>query len=169
MDGLRSKPAGVRNDKDFIKTAAVNLFGSATLLNVGVVKGITVKGVKKKGLNPVALEGIRGEFKSFDTYEFSCQKKGFYTLIFLGYQFKLYGSTLLLSSRVERGKRHPTQPYPIITASLLQFTKIIGYVAFASLRYRSARLSPSLMPLNSRRPYGRREERGIRLGDRIVR
>ena len=48
------------------------------------------------------------------------------------------------------GQKVLNQTYSIISASLLQYTKIIGDVAFASLRYRSAR-SAVAKPLTSRR------------------
>jgi len=52
---------GEDKDQSFIKTAAVMIFGSKHMLQVGVVKGVASKGIKREGLDIVALEGIRGK------------------------------------------------------------------------------------------------------------
>jgi len=52
---------GESYDQTFIKHAAVMLFGSRQVLKVGCVKGVTVNGVKRQGLDKIALEGIRGK------------------------------------------------------------------------------------------------------------
>jgi len=62
MDNLWKIEAGEAKDAMFVKTAAVNIFGSDTLAEIGVVKGITRKGVKKEGLDRTAPEAIQGEF-----------------------------------------------------------------------------------------------------------
>jgi len=68
MEMLWDIEAGELRDQLFIKTAAVHLFGTDHLIKVGVVKGISLKGEKRQGLDPIALEGIRGEFYNFPAF-----------------------------------------------------------------------------------------------------
>jgi len=77
---------------------------------------------------------------------------------FLRYHFQPFGLNLVLLFVVklsgeiaERGKRHPTKPNLYYKQASCGIPSL-NIVPCASLRYRSARLSPSLMPLTSRRP-----------------
>jgi len=60
MSALWEFPPGEGEDSKFVKTAAVNVFGSETLIKIVCVKGNKKGGVMRHGLYKVALDAIRG-------------------------------------------------------------------------------------------------------------
>jgi len=94
---------GEDKDQSFIKTAAVMIFGSKHMLQVGVVKGVASKGIKREGLDIVALEGIRGKWLTLLPLKRILQSKLLKLKARSAYVILLFVSVLLILRAHEEG------------------------------------------------------------------